>query len=197
MGAYGCSWFPMGAHVFVCLFACLFVCLLVCSFICLFVCFVFKPLPIFELNILELRWISSLRSLIDSLDLDRIGNKVQAGEPQVKYILWNQTVWMLSSKNDINKKTRLAVVLLVKRYGGQTHKCCVRICCTGNPGHANGVFAWCAAFGMQQLCLSDLCCNVLSHHSGKSLQPWRLVHDQLHTSNQNKQWLGMFSLHIL
>ena len=193
MGAYGCSWFLMGVHVFVCLF----VCLLVCSFICLFVCSVFKPLPIFELNILELRWISSLRSLIDSFDLDRIGNKVQAGEPQVKYILWNQTVWMLSSKNVINKKTRLAVVLLVKRYGGQTHKCCVRICCTGNPGHANGVFAWCAAFGMQQLCLSDLCCNVLSHHSGKSLQPWRLIHDQPHTSNQNKQWLGMFSLHIL
>jgi hypothetical protein len=48
---------------------------------------------------------------------------------------------MLSSKNVINKKARLAVVLLVKRYGGQTHKCCVRICCTGNPGHANGVFA--------------------------------------------------------
>ena len=129
-GIHFISWVLMGVHgfpwvlmcLFVCLFACLFVCLLVCSFICLFVCFVFKPLPIFELNILELRWISSLRSLIDSFDLDRIGNKVQAGEPQVKYILWNQTVWMLNSKNDINKKTRLAVVLLVKRYGGQTHK---------------------------------------------------------------------------
>ena len=83
MVSHGCSC----VCLFVCLFACLFVCLLVCSFICLFVCFVFKPLPIFELNILELRWISSLRSLIDSFDLDRIGNKVQAGEPQVKYIL--------------------------------------------------------------------------------------------------------------
>ena len=85
MGVHGFSWVLM--CLFVCLFACLFVCLLVCSFICLFVCFVFKPLPIFELNILELRWISSLRSLIDSFDLDRIGNKVPAGEPQVKYIL--------------------------------------------------------------------------------------------------------------
>ena len=83
MGVHG---FLMGVHVFVCLFACLFVCLFVRSFVCLFVLFL-KPLPIFELNILELRWISSLRSLIDSFDLDRIGNKVQAGEPQVKYIL--------------------------------------------------------------------------------------------------------------
>ena len=83
MVSHGCSC----VCLFVCLLACLFVCLLVCSFICLFVCSVFKPLPIFELNILELRWISSLRSLIDSFDLDRIGNKVQAGEPQVKYIL--------------------------------------------------------------------------------------------------------------
>jgi hypothetical protein len=84
----------------------LFACLFVRSFVCLFVCSVFKPLPIFELNILELRWISSLRSLIDSFDLGRIGNKVQAGEPQVKYILWNQTVWMLSNKNVINKKNK-------------------------------------------------------------------------------------------
>ena len=79
MVSHGCSC--------VCLFVCLFVCLLACLFVHLFVCSVFKPLPIFELNILELRWISSLRSLIDSFDLDRIGNKVQAGEPQVKYIL--------------------------------------------------------------------------------------------------------------
>ena len=83
MVSHGCSC----VCLFVCLLVCLFACLFVRSFVCLFVCFVFKPLPIFELNILELRWISSLRSLIDSFDLDRIGNKVQAGEPQVKYIL--------------------------------------------------------------------------------------------------------------
>ncbi len=48
---------------------------------------------------------------------------------------------------------------------------------------------------MQQLCLSDFHCNMLTHHSGVSpaltFPPWQTTHIQA-----KKQWLGMFSLHL-
>ena len=50
------------------------------------------------------------------------------------------------------------------------------------PRHANGVFTQRAAFGMQQLCLSDFRCNMLTHHSGVSpaltFPPWQTTHIQ-------------------